>query len=109
MKAEELSALGNAIYEAQIRHLVEPVAQGTTVLIEVNSGEWEISGEGAVERLLQRCPNPALFAKWLAPDGQAAQSLGWGYTYGGFPGPMHELVQELIAEYGITPTGRQPC
>ena len=102
MKAEELNALGNAIYEEQVRHLVEPVAQETTVLIEVNSGEWEISAEGAMERLLQRCPHPALFAKWLAPDGQAVQAMGWGYTYSGFPGPMHELEQELIAEYGIT-------
>lgn len=109
MKAEELTALGNAIYEEQIRHLMEPVVRETTVLIEVNSGEWEISGEGAMERLLQRCPHPALFAKGLAPDGPAAQSMGWGYTYGSFPGPMRELVQELTAEYGITPTGQQPC
>ena len=109
MKAEELGALGNAIYEEQIRPLVEPVARETTVLIEVNSGEWEISAEGAMERLLQRCPNPALFAKWLAPDEQVAQYMGWGATYGSLPGQMHELVQELIAEYGITPTAQPPC
>ena len=109
MKAQELDKLGNAIYEEQIRHLVEPVVKETTVLIEVNSGEWEISAEGAMERLLQRCPNPALFAKWLAPDEQVAQYMGWGATYGSFPGPMPELVQELIAEYGITPTAQPPC
>ena len=109
MKAQELDKLGNAIYEERIRHLVEPVVKETTVLIEVNSGEWEISAEGAMERLLQRCPNPALFAKWLAPDEQVAQYMGWGATYGSFPGPMHELVQELIAEFGVTPTAQPPC
>ena len=102
MNAEEVGKLGNAIYEEKIRPLVEPVAKETTVLIDVHSGDWEISAEGAMERLLQRCPNPMLFAKWLAPDTQTTQSLGWGYTYGSFPGPMNELVQELIAEYGVT-------
>ena len=55
---------GEAIYEQSIRGRVEGTAQGKIVVIDVESGDFEIDSDdaSATARLLERCPDAVTFA-----------------------------------------------
>ena len=54
--AQEIESRGTAIYEKEIRYLVEPDETGKFVVIDVNSGDYEIDERdgSATGRLLKR-------------------------------------------------------
>ncbi|MDE2823048.1 MAG: hypothetical protein OXK79_06040 [Chloroflexota bacterium] len=59
----EVTALGEAIYEERIRTLVGPVAKGTFVVIDVESGDYEVDARDvtATRRLLKRRPDAVTY------------------------------------------------
>lgn len=62
--AEEIESRGTAIYENEIRYLVEPDETGKFVVIDVNSGDYEIDERdgSATGRLLKRRPGAMTWA-----------------------------------------------
>ena len=59
IKPNDIIERGDAIYERDIRHLVEPQHNGKFAVIDVYSGDYEIAwrdGE-ATHKLLKRHPN----------------------------------------------------
>ena len=56
--AEEIGARGEAIYQEHIKHLVDPLHYGEFVIIDVDSGDYEIDRRdaAATRRLLKRRP-----------------------------------------------------
>ena len=62
--AEEVESRGTAIYEGKIRHLVEPGEIGKFVVIDVDSGDYEIDERDgtAAGRLLKRRPGAMTWA-----------------------------------------------
>ena len=61
---EEIESRGTEIYEKKIRHLVEPDETGKFVVIDVNSGDYEIDERDgtATGRLLKRRPGAMTWA-----------------------------------------------
>ncbi len=62
MPYEEQKRLGQAIYDAQIRHLIAPEDEGKYVLVDVLTGDYEID-ERSVEarvRLRKRRPEAVI-------------------------------------------------
>ena len=59
----EISDIGKAIYEERIRHLVERTEKGKFVVIDVESGDYEISEEDidAILRLEERRPDAVTY------------------------------------------------
>ena len=55
----EVTALGEAVYEERIRTGIGPVEKGTFVVIDVESGDYEIDARdaAATRRLLERRPD----------------------------------------------------
>lgn len=62
--AEEIESRGTAIYENNIRRLVEPDDTGKFVVIDVYSGDYEIDERdgAAAGRLLKRRPGAMTWA-----------------------------------------------
>ena len=62
--AEEIESRGTAIYEREIRHLVESDETGKFVVIDVYSGDYEIDERdgSATGRLLKRRPGAMTWA-----------------------------------------------
>ena len=60
----EVTKLAKAIYKEKIRHLVEPMEKGKFIVIDVESGDYEIDQEiiAATDRLHERRPNAATYA-----------------------------------------------
>ena len=56
---------GRAIYNRDIRDKVEPAERGKVVVIDVNSGDWEIDADDATAlfRLLERRPDAFTWAE----------------------------------------------
>jgi hypothetical protein len=56
---EEFARRGDAIYERDIRPLVEPGEEGKFVVIDIETGAYEIDSDelAASDRLLARVPN----------------------------------------------------
>ena len=56
---------GRAIYNKTIRDKVEPTENGKVVVIDVNSGDWEIDADDATAlfRLLKRRPDAFTWAE----------------------------------------------
>ena len=67
--AEETAHLGDAIYERDIRTLIEDDHRGEYVAIDVDSGCWAIGGEllDAADRL--RADHPGAVDVWLVRVG----------------------------------------
>jgi hypothetical protein len=64
MPVEEIDRRGAELYEGQIRRLVEtPENIGRQIVIDVETGEYEIDGDGlaASLRLLARSPQASLY------------------------------------------------
>ncbi|MCY4654462.1 MAG: hypothetical protein OXC95_15015 [Dehalococcoidia bacterium] len=57
--------VGRAIYNKTIRDKVEPTEKGKVVVIDVNSGDWEIDTDDATAlfRLLERRPDAFTWAE----------------------------------------------
>ncbi|MDE2741038.1 MAG: hypothetical protein OXI58_05590 [Gemmatimonadota bacterium] len=55
----EIPGLGKAIYEKKIKHLVEPQENGKFIVIDVESGDYEIDEQDVVasSRLRESRPN----------------------------------------------------
>ena len=59
----EISSLGEAIYQKKIKHLVEPYENGKFIVIDVESGSYEIDEQDVVasSRLRERRPNAVTY------------------------------------------------
>lgn len=75
-RSKETGARGEAIYREKIRHLVEPAEAGKFVVIDVESGDYEIDAEAlaASTRLRERRPNAVSYG--IRVGSGAAYSLG---------------------------------
>jgi hypothetical protein len=60
---EEIRARGTALYETQIRALVEAQNQDRIVAIDVETGEFEVGEDtiGACDQLLERLPDAVIW------------------------------------------------
>ena len=97
-KSTDVAAAGRAIYNEKIRHLVEPAKKPTMVLIDVNSGDYEISGDDAtaLATLKARHPDAQVWAQLVGypeepPSGLAPYSID--------PDDLAELVEIIEREY----------
>ncbi len=59
----EVTAIGEAIYKEKIRSKVEPAQKGKFVVIDVESGDYEIDTDdaSATRRLLKRRPDAVTY------------------------------------------------
>ena len=59
----EVTALGETIYEERIRTRIGPVEKGTFVVIDVESGDYEVDARDAraTRRLLKRRPDAVTY------------------------------------------------
>lgn len=59
----EVAALGEKIYQEQIKHLVHPAEKGKFLIIDVESGDYELDEDvlTASQRLRQRRPEAVSF------------------------------------------------
>ena len=59
----ELSTRAHAIYDAELRHKLEPHEHGRYLALEVETGDYEIADSivAANEKMRERHPLPALF------------------------------------------------
>ena len=62
-KPGEVAARGEAIYREEIQPHVQPIENGTFVVIDVESGDYEIDARDATatRRLLQRRPSAVTY------------------------------------------------
>jgi hypothetical protein len=60
---QEVEARGEAIYEQRIRTEVEAKNKGKFLVIDIETGEYEIAPDDliATKRLLAKCPNAILY------------------------------------------------
>ncbi len=60
---EEVAARGEAIYNQEIRSKVESQFKGDYLVLDIESGEFEIDQDDlvATKRLLARCPDAVLY------------------------------------------------
>jgi hypothetical protein len=74
---EEFARRGDAIYERDIKPLVEPEQNGKFVVIDIETGMYEIDSDelAASDRLYARVPNAQ---PWLRRVGSRyARRFGW--------------------------------
>ena len=59
----EITALGESIYKEQVQARIGPVEKGTFVVIDVESGDYEIDARdaAATRRLLERRPGAVTY------------------------------------------------
>ena len=76
----EITARGEAIYRQKIRRLVEPQEHGKFVVIDIETGDYEIDTEdiAATLRLLETHPDAVTHA--VRVGYRAAYSLGGGVS-----------------------------
>ena len=82
-KGGDASAKGRAIYKEKILPLLEENDIGKVVVIDVNSGEYEIDDDdaSALFRLLDRQPDAFTWSERVGYP--AVHRLGFGFTYSG--------------------------
>ena len=75
---EEVCDWGERIYEERIKALVEPQENGRFIVIDIESGDYEIADDGmdASRRLWERRPQSVRFGAKVGYP--AAYNLGWG-------------------------------
>ena len=99
VSADDIAAAGRAIYNEKIRHLVEPTKKATMVLIDVNSGDYEIGGHGAtaLATLKERHPDAVVWAELVGyPDLPPIDLKRPRYVD---PDDLAELVEIIKQEY----------
>ena len=74
----EVSTRGEAIYREKIRHLVEPQEHGKFVVIDIETGDYELDTNDATatRRLQQRRSEAVIYG--LRVGYRAAYSIGGG-------------------------------
>ena len=77
---EEISRLGDEIYQRDIRNLVEADHHGEVVAIDVESGSWAIGKNVIVATDRLRTERPAAIDVWCLRVGHRAM-----YHFGGRP------------------------
>ena len=94
----EITALGEAIYREQIQPQVEPVEKGKFVVIDVETGDYEIDvgDAAATRRLLKRRPAAITYecASAIAP--RTAMSVVFGCLRAMIRGKVNENQKALI-------------
>ena len=77
--ANEIAARGETIYREQIKDLVEDAHHGKFVIIDVDTGDYEIDKRDALasKRLLERRPEGVLYG--IRIGFRAAYRMGWKY------------------------------
>ena len=75
---DEVCDRGERIYEEQIKHLVEPQENGKFIVIDIESGDYEIDEEhtAASRRMRERRPQSVRYAGRIGED--ATYHIGWG-------------------------------
>jgi hypothetical protein len=60
---EEVTSQGQTIYEQQIRDEIEPRNKGKFLVIDIETGVYEIDDDDlvATKRLLANCPNAVIY------------------------------------------------
>jgi hypothetical protein len=78
-ETDEVVDLGKAIYQEKIKHLVEPAENGKFVVIDVESGDYELDEQiiPALDRLRDRHPNAITYAGRVGF--RTAYNLGCGF------------------------------
>ncbi len=79
---DEVATRGEAIYEQDIRPNVESENKGKYLVLDIESGEYEIDQDDlvATKRVMARCPNAVLYG--LRIGYPAAYRLGGFSTVG---------------------------
>jgi len=75
---DEVAQRGEAIYQGQIRALVEPEHRGQFVVIDIETGDYELDVDdlAATKRALAKRPGAVLYG--LRIGSEAAYRLGGG-------------------------------
>lgn len=78
---EEIARRGREVYEREVRHEVEPEHRGRFLVLDVESGDYEIADDDldASERILERRPDALLYGLRIGE--------GAAYRIGGRFGP----------------------
>ena len=84
-KKDDTAAIGRAIYNEKILPTLGPEYKGKVVVIDVNSGDYEIADKSltATLRLLERRPDAFTWAERVGSP--APHRLGFRATYGILP------------------------
>ena len=79
---DEVCDQGEKIYAEQIKHLVEPQENGRFIVIDIESGDYEIDVEDidASRRLWEWRPDSVRFGARIGYP--SAYRIGWRGTYG---------------------------
>ena len=85
-----IGSRGRAIYRKKIRHLVEPHEHGRIVVIDVNSGDYEVADRDAdaTARLVARHPDAVTWAERVGYP--TVFSIGGGHMTGQAEWPKEE-------------------
>ena len=80
---DEVCDRGAAIYAAQIKDLVEPQENGRFIVIDIESGDYEIADEmlDASHRLRERRPDSVRFGGMVGYPAAYQLGGGLGRTY----------------------------
>ena len=82
---DDAAIVGRAIYNEKILPTLGPEHKGKVVVIDVNSGDYEIADKHmtAAIRLRERQPEAYTWAERVGSRG--VYHMGFRYTYGSFP------------------------
>ena len=77
---QEIESRGEAIYVRQIRDKVNPHHKGKFVVIDIETGEYEVNEDdlAATKRLLTNCPNAVIYG--LRIGFPTAYRIGSGFA-----------------------------
>jgi hypothetical protein len=81
-RKEEIVRRGQEWYEKQIRAQVEPGNEGKALVIDIETGEYEMDDDGlaAAHRAHAKHPDAALYAMRIGYPAYAKIGGGWGST-----------------------------
>ncbi|CAN5866844.1 hypothetical protein BH23ACT11_BH23ACT11_28970 [soil metagenome] len=75
---EEVARRGRDLYEREIREKLEPRHAGLFMVLDVETGDYEVAGEDleAAERLLARHPNALLYGQPVGTPSKISARIG---------------------------------
>ena len=64
---QEVESKGEAIYVRQIRDKLSPKHKGEFLVIDIETGEYEVNADDlvATKRLLTNCPDAVIYGLWI--------------------------------------------